>query len=107
MYIQGAEALLGGSMYKATIKPIICAIAAAGLVAGLAVFFTSVAPEAKAEVVVKDGVHQPSAKGNRLPLLSTGAACSSRAWPNYDRACQFDVRSGAKDARTVRIIALR
>ena len=95
-------------MYKATIKPIIGAIAAAGMVGGLAVIFTSVAPEAKAaDAAVKDGVHQPSAKGDRLPLLSTGAACSSRAWPNYDRACQFDVRSGAKDARTVRIIALR
>ena len=94
-------------MYTAAIKPMIGAIATAGLVASLAVFFTSVAPEAKAETAVKDGVHQPSAKCDRLPLLSTGAACSSRAWPNYDRACQFDVRSSAKDTRRVRIIALR
>ena len=93
-------------MYKA-IKPIICAIAAAGLVAGLAVFFTSVAPEAKAEIAVKNGSNQPSCKGDRLPLLSTGVACSSRVWPNYDRACQFDLRSSDKDARTVRVIALR
>ena len=94
-------------MYTVAIKPTIGAIAAAGLVASLAVFFTSVAPEAKAETAVNDSVQQTSAKGDRLPLLSTGAACSSRAWPNYDQACQFDVRSGAKDARTVRIIALR
>ena len=94
-------------MYTAAIKPIIGAIAAAGLVAGVAVFLTSVAPEAKAEAALKDGVHQPSAKGDRLPLLSTGAACSSRAWPNYDRGCQFDLRSSANDGRMVRIIALR
>jgi hypothetical protein len=92
-------------MYNSAVKPIIGAIAAAALIAGVAVFFTSIAPDAKA--APHDGVHQPSAKGDRLPLLSTGAACSWRAWPNYDRACQFDVRSSAEDARTVRIIALR
>jgi hypothetical protein len=94
-------------MHNAAIKPIIGAVAAATLIAGVAVFFTSIAPDAKAEAALNDGVHQPGAKGDRLPLLSTGAACSSRAWPNYDRACQFDVRSSAEDARTVRIIALR
>jgi hypothetical protein len=94
-------------MNKTASKLILGALAAATLVAVLAVFFTSVAPEAKAGSV-ENSVHQPSAKGDRLPLfLSTGAACSVRAWPNYDRACQFDVRTSAKDARTVRIIALR
>jgi hypothetical protein len=92
-------------MFQA-IKPTFCAIATAGLVAGLAVLVTWVAPAAKAEPAV-NGLHQPSAKGDRLPLISTGAACSSRAWPNYDRICEFDLRSGGKDGRTVRIIALR
>lgn len=94
-------------MYTAAIKPMIGAIAAASLIASLAVFFTSVAPEAKAESVLKNAIHQSGAKGDRLSTLSTGSACSVQAWPNYDRACQFDVRINFNDARTVRIIALR
>jgi hypothetical protein len=88
-------------------KLIIGAVAAASLATGLAVFVTSVAPEAKAESAPPSSVHQPSAKGDRLPILSTGSACSVQAWPNYDRICQFDMRSITKDARSVRIIALR
>jgi hypothetical protein len=50
-------------MYNnATFKPMIIAIAAAGLVAGLAVFFTSVAPVAKAEAAVKTVLPQPVSK---------------------------------------------
>ena len=94
-------------MNKTASKLIIGAIAAATLVAGLAVFFTSVAPEAKAGSAVENSVHKPSAKGDRLPLLSKRPVCSLRAWPNYDRACQFDVRSSTEDTRSVRIIALR
>jgi len=76
-------------------KLIIGAVAAASLVTGLTVFFTSVAPEAKAAL---NSVHQSSAKGDRLPILSTGSASSVQAWPNYDRICQFDMRSSTKDA---------
>ena len=94
-------------MNKATRRLMIGAIAAASLVAGLAVLFTSVAPEAKAGSAVEYGGHKPSAKGDRLPMPSTGASCSLRAWPNYDQACQFDLRSSIKDVRAVRIIALR
>ena len=94
-------------MYIAPIKPMIWAVATAGFMAGVAVFFTSVAPEAKAETARMDFVQSPGAKGDRLPLLPTGIACSSQAWPNYDWACQFDLRSSTKDARTVRIIAVR
>jgi hypothetical protein len=94
-------------MLKRTIKLIIGGVAGAGLVAGLTVFVTSFAPEAKAEPTLDVGIYQSSAKGDRLPRLSTGRACSSHAWPHYDRACQFDLRSGGNDARIVRIIALR
>jgi len=88
-------------------KLIIGAVAATSLATAATVFFTSVAPQAKAESAVINTVQQSSAKGNRLPMLSTGSACSVRAWPNYDRICQFDMRSSTKDARSVRIIALR
>jgi hypothetical protein len=50
---------------------------------------------------------QPLAKADRLPVRETGAACSSRSWPYYDQNCRFDLRSPAKDARTVRVIPLR
>jgi hypothetical protein len=94
-------------MDKATSKLIIGAITAASVVASLAGFFTSTAPEAKAAPAVTSALNRLSSKGDRLPLLASGAACSSRAWPNYDRACQFDLKRGANDDRTVRVIALR
>jgi hypothetical protein len=87
-------------------KLMIGTVAAASLATGLTVFFTSVAPEAKADSAALNSVHLSSAKGDRLPILSKGSACSVQAWPNYDRRCQFDMRSD-KDARLVRIIALR
>jgi hypothetical protein len=83
------------------------ALLAAVLVAGLAVFLTAVAPAAKAGSPVKRAVHEPHAKGDRLPALAKGTACSSRGWPHYEQSCQFDMRRPATDARSVRVIALR
>jgi hypothetical protein len=94
-------------MFNSIIVQSITAIAAAALAAGLVVFLTSVVPEAKAEAQVKDAVHQPLAKGDRLTILVKGTACSSRGWPHYERSCQFDMRRPANEARTVRVIALR
>ncbi len=83
------------------------ALLAAILVAGLAVLLTVVAPEARAGSQVKGAVHQPHAKGDRLPALVKGTACSARGWPHYEQSCQFDMRRPANELRTVRIIALR
>lgn len=87
----------------------ITAVTAAVIVAGLAAFCMSAVPEAKAESQIERSVPQQShAKSDRLPLLATGAACSSQSWPNYDRNCQFDLRRPANDAPAARrIIALR
>ena len=94
-------------MFKSVTGQSITAIAAATLVAGLAVLLTSVGPEAKAELQVKAALHQPHAKGDRLPTLVKGTACSSRSWPNYEQSCQFDLRRSIDETRTVRVIALR
>ena len=59
--------------------------------------WTSVVPEAKADSQVKNAVHQPHAKGDRLPVLAKGAACSSRGWPHYEQSCQFDRRRPANE----------
>ncbi len=85
----------------------VTAMAVAALLAGLAVFFASLVPEARAEAWVADALHQPYAKGDHMPALVTGAECSSREWPDYEQGCQFDLRRPAHEARTVRIIALR
>jgi hypothetical protein len=94
-------------MFKSVSATSIAAIAAAALVAGLAVFFTSAVPQARAESRVEGALPQPLAKSDRLPVLVTGAACSSRGWPHYEQSCQFDLRRPAGEAPTVRIIALR
>ena len=94
-------------MLKSIAGQSITAVAAAALVAGLAVFLTSVAPEAKAEAPAKSSPHQAHAKGDRLPLPVTGARCSSQSWPNYDQSCQFDLRKRVTDTNPVRVIALR
>jgi len=83
------------------------ALAAATLVAGLAVFLNFIVPEVKAESQVKGTLHQPHAKGDRLPVLMTGAACPQSGWPHYEQNCQFDFRRPTNEARMVRIIALR
>jgi hypothetical protein len=60
------------------------------------------APDAK-----EAGIERPPlAKGDRLPVFVGGAACSSRSWPNYDQACQFDFRRSVHDVRKVRVLVL-
>src|ERR1700692_1242296 len=85
----------------------VTAMAAAVLLAGLAVFFASLVPEARAETQVAGPLHQSDGKGDRLPALVMGAECSSQGWPHYEQGCQFDLRRPAHEARMVRIIALR
>ena len=80
-------------------------VAVAALVASLAVFLTSIPPEAEAASRVSDAFSQLHAKGERA--LVQGAACSPQGWPYYKQICQFDLRKPANEARTVRIIALR
>jgi hypothetical protein len=83
------------------------AIVAAAFVAGLAAFLTSTAQEANAEPQVTVAPQHLAIKGDRLAQSPKGAACSSRGWPNYEQACQFDVRRPGDEAKTVRVIALR
>ena len=94
-------------MFKVINAQSISAFTAAALMACLAVFLTSIVPEAKAEAQVKGALDHARAKGDRLSILVKGAACSSRSWPYYEQSCQFDLRRPADEARTVRIIALR
>ena len=92
-------------MVKFLSAQFISAAAAAALVAGLAVFFAPVASQARAEThAAATSLQRLSAKGDRLPQLVTGRACSSASWPNYDQACQFDLRRSADDIRVVRIV---
>lgn len=65
-----------------------------------------VVPQARAESRVDSVPVQPLAKGDRLQPLVVSSECSSRAWPFYEPRCQFDLRSPAHQARSVRIIAL-
>jgi hypothetical protein len=90
-------------MIKFTATKTVAAMAAAALLAGSAVLFASIAPEARAETQVEGSL----SKSDRLPVLEMGAACSSHGWPYYEQSCQFDLRRPAHEARTVRIIALR
>jgi hypothetical protein len=85
-----------------------------GIVVGTAVLgiafaasFASDAPPAKAGPQIPSVIHQPLAKADRLPVRTVGAACSLDGWPYYDQGCRFDLRTPAKEARTVRVIALR
>ena len=83
----------------------ISAAVAAALVGGFAAFLTPVAPQARAESPGQAApVERSHVKGDRLPRLVTGRACSSTSWPNYDRGCQFDLRRSADDVRTVRVV---
>jgi hypothetical protein len=103
-YSKRNRRLGGDSLF---IKSVISAVAVAGSVASLVVFFTSVAPEAKAESQAQGAVQLPHAKGDRLPTLSRVGACSLRAWPYYERNCQVDLKDRPHDTRTVRVIAFR
>jgi hypothetical protein len=92
-------------MLKSVTARLIAAVAAAAFAASFAVFLTSAVP-ARAEIQVQ-GALQPRVKGDRLPALARGAACSLRSWPYYDRSCRFDLRKPASETPSVRIIALR
>jgi len=79
-------------------------VTAAGIFAGLTLFLTSAAPEAKADFQV--GLPQMSdTKGDRLSTLA-GPSCL-QGWPYYARACQFDLRQPGSAARSVRVVAFR
>jgi hypothetical protein len=94
-------------MFKLISVQSISAAAAAALVGTLAAFLTPVAPQARAETQVEAAALQRShVKGDRLPQLVTGRACSSTSWPNYDRGCQFDLRRSVDDVRAVRIVSM-
>jgi hypothetical protein len=87
---------------------------ASGLVAGVAVlgltfaaFLAPASPPAQAEPQIASALHQPLGEKDRLPVRIEGASCASRGWPYYDQGCRFDLRAPAKEARTVRVIALR
>jgi predicted small integral membrane protein len=91
-------------VHSATTKTISAVIAAAVL-ASLAVFLTTAAPQANAQSAVGP-LSQALAKGDRLPILVKGAACSTRAWPNYEQNCEFDLRKSADDVQKVRVVGL-
>jgi hypothetical protein len=78
-------------------------IAAAGLIAGVIIFLTSVAPQAN---VPGNNAAAPQvfAKGDRLPVLAKGAKCTQRAWPNYEQNCLFDNRRSADDIHKVTVV---
>ena len=78
----------------------------AALIAGFAAYLTPGQSQASVETQREAALQRPHGKGDRLPQLVTGRACSSVSWPNYDRACQFDLRRSADDVRTVRIVSL-
>ena len=88
-------------------KSVTVAALIAVLVAGATVVFTPAVPQAMADTVAADTLHKPTAKGDRLPSLASGAACSSRGWPYYEQICQFDLRRTADSARMVRVVAIR
>jgi len=91
-------------MFKVLSIRSISAIAAAMLGGCVVVLLTPLAPQTGAETISKatsDAIH---VKGDRLPRLVTGRACSSASWPNYDLPCQFDLRRSADDVRVVRIV---
>jgi len=63
--------------------------------------FAPIAPAAIAQPAA--GVHT---KGDRLPRLVTGSACSAQSWPSFDQRCLFDLRRSADDVRDVRVVSL-
>jgi hypothetical protein len=79
---------------------------AAALVGGFAAYLTPVQSQASVVTQREAALQRPLVKGDRLPQLVTGRACSSVSWPNYDRMCQFDLRRSADDVRVVRILSM-
>jgi hypothetical protein len=62
--------------------------------------------DAKAQTLALYTVDR-SLKGDRLPTLSKGPACSALGWPHYEQHCLVDLRRAADDIPNVRVIALR
>jgi hypothetical protein len=92
-------------MFKSLASQSIGAVGVAVIV-GLTSFLTPIYP-AKSTVSPPEYAEQRAlAKGDKLPRLVTGSACSSKSWPNYDRACQYDLRTPADATATVRIVSL-
>ena len=81
-------------------------IVAAGAIAGVVTFLTTLTPGASA-IGNTPILSQASAKSDRLPLAHKGSSCSGHAWPNFERDCKFDLRTPADDGQKIRIIALR
>ena len=102
-----ARGVRGFTMFKSLAARFITAVAAAALVAGVTVFLTPAAPDARAELKVQSTVNPPLAKDDHLPVRVTGPACSLRGWPHYEQSCLFDSRHPADEMRKVRVIALR
>jgi hypothetical protein len=94
-------------MFKSITANAITAVTTAALAATLTVLLMpGVVPEAKAHSQAAVMLPGP-ALADRLPAIPKGNACSSRGWPNYEHNCLFDLRTPAKEARTVRAIVLR
>jgi hypothetical protein len=76
------------------------------LTAGLFIFFQPATPDSNFSP--RDRVQaqaQHNAKSGRISVSTTGAACSQRAWPNYEQSCLVDERGGA-EMRTVRMVGV-
>ena len=84
----------------------IAATLTAALVGSLAVFLTPIAPPAIAQEGAEAAIQKAHVKGDRLPRLVTGSACSTQSWPAFDQKCQFDLRRSADDVRQVRVVSL-
>jgi len=92
---------------QADFRPIDLSRRCGGTGGGFAAFLTPVASQTKAETSGQAApVERSNVKGDRLPRLLTGRACSSASWPNYDQPCQFDLRRSADDVRVVRMVNL-
>jgi hypothetical protein len=80
------------------------AVVGAAALASLIAVSVALAPPAKA-AQTQDTV-QSHTKGDRLPMRSTGSACSSIGWPHYEQSCQFDLSRSADSMRAVRVLDL-
>ena len=86
-------------------------IAAAVFVAGVIAFAVTFAPAANEATrnvnAAEQALPQHFAMADHLRVPLRGTACSAHGWPSFEPKCQFDVRKSAREARTVRVIALR
>jgi hypothetical protein len=87
-----------------SIKCKLIAVVGAAALASLIAVSIVLAPPAKA-AQTQDTV-QWHTKGDRLTMRSTGSACSSLGWPNYEQSCQFDLIRSVDRPRTVRVLDL-